>query len=80
MFFGTNDELLEGAELFRQRSEEAGNDCRIVTYEGQGHGFFNYGRNSGEFYELTLAEADSFLVELGWLPAMGKGRESPQGE
>ncbi len=28
-----------------------------------GHGFFN----GGEYHTKTLAEADAFLVELGWL-------------
>ena len=67
MFFGTADGLLEGAELYRDDSQAAGNACRIVTYEGQGHGFFNHGRGGGKHYELTMAETDKFLVELGWL-------------
>ncbi len=65
MFFGTDDSLLEGAELYRTNSVKAGNSCRIVTYVDQGHGFFNLGK----YYDLTLAEADKFLVSLGWLPA-----------
>ncbi len=64
MFFGTADLLLEGAELYRKDSAKAGNACKIVTYEGQGHSFFN----RGEYYDQTLAEADKFLVSLGWLP------------
>ena len=67
MFFGTADGLLKGAELFRDRSKKAGNSCKIVTYEGQGHGFFNQRKGGGKYYELTLAEADKFLVGLGWL-------------
>ncbi|HEX5790775.1 MAG TPA: alpha/beta hydrolase fold domain-containing protein [Luteolibacter sp.] len=67
MFFGTADDLLEGAELYRQDSEKAGNACRILTYEGQGHGFFNHGARGGKYYDLTLAEMDRFLVDLGWL-------------
>ena len=63
MFFGTADLLLEGAELYRKDSEKAGNACTIVTYEGQGHSFFN----KGEYYDKTLVEADKFLVSLGWL-------------
>ncbi|GAB6164052.1 hypothetical protein JCM19992_00520 [Thermostilla marina] len=65
MFFGTEDRLLLPAKMFRDDSVAAGNNCKIVTYAGQGHGFFN----RGEYYEKTLAEADRFLVELGWLPA-----------
>jgi acetyl esterase len=63
MFFGTADSLLEGAELYRKDSEKAGNNCKIITYEGQGHGFFN----RGEYFDRTLAETDKFLVSLGWL-------------
>ena len=69
MFFGTADGLLKGAELFRQRSEKAGNTCQILTYEGEKHGFFNYGKNGGKRYQQTLAAADKFLVDLGWLQA-----------
>lgn len=63
MFFGTDDHLLEGAQLYQKDSEKAGNACKIVTYEGQAHGFFN----RGEYHDKTLAEADKFLVSLGWL-------------
>ena len=68
MFFGTADRLLEGAELYEVASKEAGNQCRIMTYEGQGHGFFNHGRSGNKYYDLTFAEMDAFLVDLGWLP------------
>ena len=74
MFFGTADGLLKGAELYQVESKNAGNHCRIVTYEDQGHGFFNYGRSGNKYYELTLSEADKFLVELGWLPARSKSQ------
>ncbi|MBM4154783.1 MAG: alpha/beta hydrolase [Lentisphaerae bacterium] len=73
MFFGTKDALLPGAEAFRKRAREAGGRCEIVTYEGQAHGFFNHGRGGDEYFKKTLAEADRFLVSLGWLkdPAAG---------
>jgi acetyl esterase/lipase len=67
MFFGTEDRLLLGAQDYKKESKAAGNDCRIVTYEGQGHSFFNYGRAGGKYFKLTVAEMDKFLVELGWL-------------
>ena len=63
MFFGTADRLLQGAQLYQEDSTEAGNLCEIVTYDGKGHGFFN----SGEHYDLTLAAADIFFVDCGWL-------------
>ncbi|MDP1561776.1 MAG: alpha/beta hydrolase [Pirellulaceae bacterium] len=37
--------------------------CKLVGYDGAGHGFFN----RGEDYRKTLAEADAFLVDLGWI-------------
>ena len=63
IFFGTEDRLLEGARLYQEDSKKSGNLCEIVTYEGQGHGFFN----RGEHYDLTLEAADTFLVDCGWL-------------
>jgi acetyl esterase/lipase len=63
MFFGTEDDLLRGAEFFKQDSEKAGNTCKLVTYDGQGHGFFNHGK----YRQLTIREMDAFLVGLGWL-------------
>ena len=48
--------------------KKAGNRCELVGYEGQGHGFFNYGRGDGRYYRETLAAADKFLVSLKYLP------------
>lgn len=61
--------MKEGADVYRDVSMKAGNACRIVGYEGQSHGFFNYGRKGSEHYKLTLKEMDKFLVGLGWLAA-----------
>jgi len=55
------------AELFAKAMTAAGNDCRLVGYEGQTHGFFNYGRGESEYYQKTLAELDKFLVAQGYL-------------
>lgn len=67
MLFGTEDPLLDGAEAFLEISKKAGNDCSIVTYKGQGHSFFNKRKNDAMYYNLTLADVDKFLVDLGWL-------------
>ena len=48
---------------FESVMKKAGRPCTLVGYEGAGHGFFN----GGEGYTNTLAEADAFLVDLGWL-------------
>ena len=62
---GTEDRVVPFAVVrdFAQAVERAGNDVRLVTYQGEGHGFFNYHR-SRAYYLLTLGEAMRFLNEL----------------
>jgi len=62
-FFGTEDPFLPGARAFIEAYKTAGNRCELVTYEGEGHSFFN----KDKYYELTIAETDKFLIGLGWL-------------
>jgi len=51
-------------DAFAAEMKKKGNRCELVGYDGQAHGFFNNAR-----YAETLAEADKFLVSLGYLPA-----------
>lgn len=68
MLFGTEDFLLAPAKHFQEDTVAAGNSCKLVTYEGKGHGFFNSkAGGSDSYFNKTLAEADQFLVGLGWL-------------
>jgi len=55
------------AEAFAQAMKQAGSRCELEGYEGQGHGFFNFGRGDGSAFYQTMAEADKFLASLGWL-------------
>ena len=48
---------------FESVMKKAERPCKLVGYEGAGHGFFN----SGESYTKTLAEAEAFLIDLGWI-------------
>jgi acetyl esterase/lipase len=48
---------------FERAMKQAARPCKLVGYEGAEHGFFN----NGEGYSSTLAEADAFLVDLGWI-------------
>ena len=48
---------------FESVMKKAGRPCKLVGYEGLDHRFFN----KGEGYTKSLADADAFLVELGWL-------------
>jgi acetyl esterase/lipase len=55
------------AEMFAKAMRDAGNKCTLVGYDGQAHGFFNYGRGGNEYYEKTTAALDEFLVGLGYI-------------
>ncbi len=70
IFHGTADTTVPfaTAEAFARVMKAAGNRCELVAYDGQPHGFFNFGRQGGKYPE-TLAATDAFLVSLGWLPA-----------
>lgn len=76
------------AEVFANAMKKAGNRCELVGYEGQTHGFFNYGRGDNSSYFATLVATDKFLASLGWLkgeptlakpaaPANDDGKDSP---
>ena len=55
------------AEKYKAKMEAAGSRCDLHLYEGQPHGFFNFGRAGGEFYKKTVFEMDKFLASLGYL-------------
>ena len=67
LFLGTEDKLVpvETARYYKTVMEKVGSRCDLFLYEGEGHGFFNYGR--GENYKNTVSEANHFLVSLGYL-------------
>ena len=48
---------------FESAMKKAERPCKLVGYDGAGHGFFNRGEDSAK----TLAEADAFLVDFGWI-------------
>lgn len=66
IFHGREDSTVPfaSAEAFASKMKALGNRCELIGYDGQQHGFFN----RGEFQTQTLAEADRFLVSLGWIP------------
>lgn len=59
--------LYETAELFTEKVKSVGSRCELVGYEGEIHGFFNYGRGDGSAYTDTVRRMDEFFVSLGWL-------------
>lgn len=58
---------LATSEAFARRMKAAGNRCELVGFDGQPHGFFNYGRGGNQFFRDTLKQADQFLASLGYL-------------
>jgi len=74
LFYGTKDKFLAHGQAMLAKSKEAGNRVELWTADGQPHTFFN----RPPWKQLTLIEADEFLVSLGYL----KGKptvEAPAG-
>jgi acetyl esterase/lipase len=55
------------AQLFTEKMQAMGNRCELVGYEGQPHGFFNFGRSDNKYFLDTVAKMDTFLASLGYL-------------
>ena len=69
VFLGTNDSLIPTSTLdqFADKMHEAEVRCEKIFFEGQPHGFFNFGRSGNRYYLETMFAADEFLQSLGWL-------------
>ncbi len=65
VFAGTKDRLIpvKTVQDFQAGMKQAGVQCQVLMYEGQGHGFFN----KEPWRTRTLIAADKFLASLGWL-------------
>lgn len=68
-FLGTADKniTVESAKKMKAQIEQVGSRCDLHLYDGEEHGFFNYGRKENKYYKLTLLETDRFLQSLGWI-------------
>jgi len=69
VFLGSKDNLIpvKTLETFKANMEKVGVRCDTHVYEGQPHGFFNYGKEGGKYWYETVLETDKFLTSLGWL-------------
>ena len=69
VFFGTEEKLVPRAtaERFKAEMEKLGIRSDLHFYEGQPHGFFNFGRSDNVYFIKTMREADKFLSSLGFL-------------
>ena len=66
VFHGTGDTVtpFAGAQQFHKRMRQAGNGCKLVSYEGGRHGYFIFDL---ALYEQVMRQTESFLRELGYL-------------
>ena len=66
---GTADKTVpfETAALFNEEMKRKGNRCELKSYEGAGHGFFNWGRSENKHFIETMQKTDKFLRSLGLL-------------
>jgi acetyl esterase/lipase len=69
VFLGSADKLIpvKTAHDFQTAMKKVGNDCEVMIFAGQPHGFFNHGRNGNKPYYETVLATDRFLTKLGWL-------------
>ncbi|WP_211749414.1 alpha/beta hydrolase [Paenibacillus sp. Marseille-Q4541] len=64
---GTSDELYTQNKKFTNSMKAKGNDITFVSYEGMGHGFFNYGWHENKPYNETTLRIEEFLKSLRFL-------------
>jgi arylsulfatase A len=76
IFHGTADTTvpIKQAEDFCAAMKKRGSRCELKSFEGRGHGFFNYGRGDNSDFNATLRATDEFLVSLGYLNAQPAAR------
>lgn len=69
IFHGTDDTTVPfvTAQLYREKMNSLGNSCKLIAYEGESHGFFNFGKKSNFAFIDTVNKMDQFLVSLGYL-------------
>ena len=67
LFHGKTDRVTPFAEVerFARKARFWGNKCKLVDFERADHSFFNFNVSHRNF-ELTIAAADRFLVDLGF--------------
>ena len=69
VFHGKADNTVPFAtsKAFAAKMKAAGNRCELVSFDDQGHGFANYGREGNRFFLQVLEQTDEFLASLGYL-------------
>ncbi|MCP4786372.1 MAG: alpha/beta hydrolase, partial [Fuerstiella sp.] len=70
---GTDDKTVpfENVERFDHLMRKAGNVCKLLAFEGRGHGFFNvpgFKKGTKEDFNAIMNSAIAFLAEQGLAP------------
>jgi len=73
---GTKDRFHPQIRSFVDKSVAAGAKVELFEAEGQPHGFFN----KAPWLEKTTAQADAFLVRLGYLEKPPEPAAAPSGD
>ncbi len=78
-FLGKADKniTVASAEKMKVEIEKIGGRCDLHLYEGQEHGFFNYGKANNKYYTQTLIETDKFIASLGWISGPPTLKDNP---
>ena len=73
VFHGVADTTVpfKTAQQYVDKAKQFGNQCKLIGYPDQQHGFFNHSRGAKGRYQQTLEELDRFLVSLGYLEPRG---------
>jgi len=53
----------ENVKRFDQTMKQAGNECKLIGYKKQSHGFFNY-KTKPKYFKKTLIQTEKFLEDL----------------
>ena len=71
VFLGDKDALIPVSvpEDFKAKMQAAGVRCDTRVFPGAAHGFFNKDVDGIPGFSEPLADADRFLISLGWLAA-----------
>jgi len=69
IFHGTQDSAVPfvTVRLFQEKADGLGLSCKLVSFPGKPHGFFNWGRFENKPFIQSMLETDLFLTKLGWL-------------
>ena len=75
IFHGDADKVvkIDSIRAFEKQSKAHKASCKLVEYEGAGHGFFNHSdfrkpkQGSPDYYALTMKETVAFLTSYGYL-------------